>query len=602
MKKKSLWMRVVSFALALVLCACLLPLTNSAQATDTDVSTELSDSDVVYDTKSALIESKGAENSKIISLLNSQELHPQKTGYAALDKLLESIVSSYDGMTTAEKVKACYAWTIQNIDYSWAGYSSKNSGYDGFNQTYPYDDYEEGLQQAYPEETIARVYYTISKKKGVCYDYAAVFCVLVRYIGIDAYVHTGQYVFEEALGYNGTDHGHHGWTEVVLDGTYYIFDTQREYRFTSDGTGTIDYKRFFGITTGDEHYYRYTEETSINAERDAGFLSVSAHREKLVSISSVSSCSGSVTGTGKYDVGTNATLTAVPNDGVNFQGWYDKKGNLLCSDTTYTFEVTGATTVYAMFEGDYFYDISSTAWYRDYAITAAENGLITGTSPYKFDASVEMTRATVVQIIANMEGVDLSGYTSSNFTDVEDGKWYTPAIAWAEENGIVAGVSSTKFAPNDSITREQCLVMIVNYLEWKGIDMDAVAWWNLSYTDKNEISDWAQEAVCKAANANLMSGYTDGTLRPQNEIIRSEGVTIFVHTLDYLAEIAAQGDDETGNDDTTVGDDTQIETPDEGDSSDDTQTETPDEGDGSDDTQTETPDESEGSESTEQAA
>lgn len=123
-------MRLIGFMLALVLCFTP-SFTAFAQATD--------DPTLVADDKSAMIVDKNVSNSQIISLLNSQTLHPQKTGYAALDKLLDSVLAPYANQSTAEKVKACYAWTIKNIDYSWAGYTAKNSGYDGFKEKYPYN-------------------------------------------------------------------------------------------------------------------------------------------------------------------------------------------------------------------------------------------------------------------------------------------------------------------------------------------------------------------------------------------------------------------------------------------------------------------------------
>lgn len=535
MRDKLFGTRAICLALTFVLCMAALPLP-CAQAAD------LTQEDI--DTKSAMIVERSADNTEIINLLNKQTLHPQKTGYTALDKLLASVLEPYANQTTAEKVKACYAWTIRNIDYSWAGYTKSNSGYDGFKETYPYNDYEDGLQKAFPEDVIARTYYTMDKHKGVCYDWGAVFAVMVRYIGIDAYVHTGDFKFEESLGFSSTAHGHHGWTEIVLDGKYYIFDPQREYRMTDNGRGTINYSRYFGVTSGSANYFRYTEETSINAKRDAGFLSVSAHRQKLVPVNGIASRSGSVTGSGRYDIGTTATLKAVPNTGKNFEGWYDAQGNLLSSELSYAFRVEGKTTVYAMFEGDLFYDIPANAWYEEYAMRAAEMGLIAGTAPHRFGGNVQMSRAMAVQIIANMEDADLSAYTDTRFADVPTGQWYTAAIGWASENGIVSGVSETKFEPDRSVTRQELLTMAVNYLTKQDVEMKSVDWDDLPYVDKDTISDWAVEPVCRAAYANLMSGYEDGTLRPKNKIIRSEGVTVFIHVIDFM-EAAAQGGDDS---------------------------------------------------------
>lgn len=518
-------LRVASLFLALVLC--FMPFISAyAQAAD--------DPTIVADNRSAMVVERNVSNSQIISLLNSQTLHPQKTGYAALDKLLASVLAPYANKSTAEKVKACYAWTIQNIDYSWAGYTKKNSGYDGFKEKYPYNDYEDGLQKAFPEDVIARTYYTMSKHKGVCYDWGAVFAVMMRYIGIDAYVHTGDFKFEESLGFSSTAHGHHGWTEVVLDGKYYIFDPQREYRMTNDGKGTINYSRYFGVTSGDSNYFRYTEETSVNSKRDAGFLSVSAHRQKFVPINGIASRSGSVSGSGKYDIGTTVTLTASPIADKAFDGWFDKNGNLLSKQPTYSFIVSGETTVYAMFDDDLFYDISSDSWYLSSAMKVANAGLISGTAPHRFDGNVTMTRAMATQIIAKLDDADLSSYTHANFVDVTDGQWYTPAIAWAQENNLVSGVGNSKFEPNRGVTREEFVTLITRYLDQKEIVMQTMDWTDLSFTDKNAISDWAQDAVCRATATHLISGYPNGSFQPKNQLTRAEGITIFSSVMDLM--------------------------------------------------------------------
>lgn len=468
--------------------------------------------------------------SNINSLLNSVELHPQKTGYAALDKLLDSIMASCAGKTTAEKVQYCYDWTVRYIDYSWAGYTKSNSGYDGFNVAYPYNDLEDGLQKAFPDDVIARTYYTIKNHKGVCYDWGAVFAVMVRYIGIDAYVHTGKFRFEESkYGYN--NYGHHGWTEVCINGKNYIFDPQREYRMCNDGKGTISHTRYYGLISGDTNYDRYTPETKINAQRDAGFLSVSAHRQKLVNINTVASRSGTVAGAGRYDITSSVTLTATPQSGKDFAGWYDYSGNLLSSELAYTFTVTGPTTVYAMFSGDQFYDVND-QWYANDALRAGEMGIITGTAAYRFDGDLKMTRASVVKMLTNAENVDLSGYTSTVFQDVPAGQWYTSSIAWAYENGIVSGTSATTFKPDATVTREQFLAIVIRYLNWKNVKLTAT---EVNYTDADSISDWAKPQIEQAQGIGLIVGYNDGRLGAKDSLSRAQGVSIMMRTIDFLA-------------------------------------------------------------------
>lgn len=212
-------------------------------------------------------------NDAVRELLNGVELHPQRTGYPELDKMLEDIFVPYQDSDNYTKLKAAYDWTIRNINYSWAPYSQNWApAYDCFVPRYDLA-YEEGLQEAMPWEIVNRTYHSVKYREGICYDYAAVFAVMARYLGFEAFVHTGYFVFE--AGY-GTGSGHHGWAEVCIDGVNYIFDPQRDYRMSANGTADIpDY--YFGIPM--ENAWRYSPETEVNAARDAGFLPVAAERE-----------------------------------------------------------------------------------------------------------------------------------------------------------------------------------------------------------------------------------------------------------------------------------------------------------------------------------
>lgn len=518
--------RLLSLLLVFVLCFSALPILSTEAAAANEM-TELS---VDRSLTQAELAELPAELTKeeaafdINAVLNSVELHPQRTGYAALDKLLENILKPYANASTAKKVQVCYDWTVRNINYSWSGYKGEKSGYYGFNRKYPYNDYEEGLQKAFPEEVIARTYYTMSKHEGVCYDWGAVFAVMMRYIGIEAYVHTGIFRFEW-----DTQWGHHGWAEVKINGTNYIFDPQREFRMCGDGKGTISHTRYYGLRYSDTD--RYQQETKVNAKRDAQFLPVTAHRKKFVPINAVASRSGKVTGAGKYDITTTATLRAVPNAGKSFAGWYDASGKLLSSDTAYSFTVSGPATVYAMFADDKFYDIRNNDWYAGAAMRAADLGLISGTRPHRFDGKIAMSRAMVVMILANLEKADLSGYTNTKFSDVKTGQWYTRAVAWANENGIVSGTNKGTFLPDASVTREEFVVIMANYLKWKQFELTDA---ELPYSDQDAIRAWALSAVKKIQGAGMISGFPDGTFRPQNSLSRAEGVAILVHLVDFM--------------------------------------------------------------------
>lgn len=486
-----------------------------------------------------------AQGFDINAVLDGAELHPQRTGYAALDKILADIVKPLAGMSTSQKVQTLYDWTVRNIDYSWEGYKSHT--YEGFAVAYPLDDYEDGLQRAIPQEIIDRTYYTMRNHKGVCYDWGAVFAVMMRYIGLESYVHTGMFRFE-----TDTSTGHHGWAEVKIDGVNYIFDPQREYRMCGDGVGAISHTRYFGLRYGDTD--RYTQETTKNANRDRWWLPVDANRVKAVIVEALASRSGNAQYSGHRNVGDNVTLHAYSNeDNKPFLGWYDTAGNLLTTEEDYSFTVADNATFIAMFEGDYFYDIPAGVWYADSAVKAAAGKIAGGTKPYYFGGEERLTRAMAVQLIANLAGADLSGYdskTADRFTDVPQDKWYAPAVAWAVDNGVAKGISENHFQPDAFIDREQFAVMVTGYLdslhlnEYETVDEngETVGVWmsdcyaaleDSGYTDAGKISPWANLAMTKAVARGFVNGYEDKTLRPQNTLTRAEGVKIIINAKDW---------------------------------------------------------------------
>lgn len=98
-------------------------------------------------------------------------------------------------------------------------------------------------------------------------------------------------------------------------------------------------------------------------------------------------------------------------------------------------------------------------------------------------------------------------------------KYYAPYIAWAEDNNIVLGFGDGTYRPDEIITREQAAVITKRYMQYKGKTISEA---ELSYSDKNLISDWALNGVKCCAASRIMIGHTDNTFAPQNQIIRAE--------------------------------------------------------------------------------
>ncbi len=110
---------------------------------------------------------------------------------------------------------------------------------------------------------------------------------------------------------------------------------------------------------------------------------------------------------------------------------------------------------------------------------------------------------------------------ASSFEDVAADMWYADAIAWAAENGIVFGYNEKTFAPNDTVTREQIAAIFYRYAQYKGVNTKASSALK-GYTDVDEVSDWAMDAVKWAKATGFMIGRTTTTLNPAEGTMRSE--------------------------------------------------------------------------------
>lgn len=167
-----------------------------------------------------------------------------------------------------------------------------------------------------------------------------------------------------------------------------------------------------------------------------------------------------------------------------------------------------------------FTDVPSGAWYADAVYLLADKGILSGTDTHTFSPTGTVTRVMLVTMLGRMAGINPADYTGSVFKDVPADAWYAPYVAWAYENGIATGYGGGVFSPNSTITREQLCVFLVRYA---GATKTALpTGGGTDFADAASISSWAQHAVSLVAGARLISGYTDGSFRPQDAARRAE--------------------------------------------------------------------------------
>ena len=244
--------------------------------------------------------------------------------------------------------------------------------------------------------------------------------------------------------------------------------------------------------------------------------------------------------------GAAVTITATPDRGyqVNAVTVTDRFGDAVQvtenADGTYTFTMpNGQVTITATFVeteapvGEPFLDVNEGDWFYDAVAYAYENGIMDGVGGNRFAPNSATTRAQLVTILYRLEGQPaVSG--DLPFTDVEAGTWYTNAVVWAAQNGIVNGVGDDTFAPGNDLTREQLVTILYRYAEAKGYDVSASA--DLAgYPDGEEIQAYAREAMAWAVAENIIQGMEDDTLKPAGNASRAQIATILMRFCEGVA-------------------------------------------------------------------
>lgn len=168
-------------------------------------------------------------------------------------------------------------------------------------------------------------------------------------------------------------------------------------------------------------------------------------------------------------------------------------------------------------------DVELNAWYHEAVDYVVEYGIMAGVSTTAFQPNGSLTRGQVVQILHNLEGKP-EETAEAPFTDTA-GHWALEAIAWAAQNNVVAGYDDGTFGPEKLVTREEFAQMMYNYAKFKGYDLTAGG--DLAqFPDAGAISDWAETALSWANGKGLINGHDNGTIDPQGNTTRAQAASI----------------------------------------------------------------------------
>jgi len=170
-----------------------------------------------------------------------------------------------------------------------------------------------------------------------------------------------------------------------------------------------------------------------------------------------------------------------------------------------------------------FDDVHSYDWFYNAVVWAYEYQIMNGVSATLFQPHIDMTRAMLVTVLWRYAGMPDAG--ESAFDDVDSGRWYSTAVAWAYENAIVTGHSASIFGTNEPVNREQMYTILYRYMHFANLtipieDEERI----LKFADENDISDWAVDAMYFMNDAGIMFMLStmDISARPKDNAFRGE--------------------------------------------------------------------------------
>ena len=172
-----------------------------------------------------------------------------------------------------------------------------------------------------------------------------------------------------------------------------------------------------------------------------------------------------------------------------------------------------------------FKDVKKSDWFYNAVEYTYKNNIISGYDKTTFAPNDKITRAMMVTILYRMEGSP-NNNGKSKFSDVPTNEWYSKAIKWASEKGIVNGYGGTNnFGPNDNIIRQDLAGILRNYAKYKKKNINVLA--NLTnFKDYKKVENYAVTSMKWAVGNGVITGNSDGTLNPKGNATRAEAAAM----------------------------------------------------------------------------
>lgn len=168
-------------------------------------------------------------------------------------------------------------------------------------------------------------------------------------------------------------------------------------------------------------------------------------------------------------------------------------------------------------------------WAKNEINIMREKGIINGVTETEFRPDGVVKRGEVAKLIAKV--FDLTSSAPSVFADVTENDWFTEYVDAVAEHGFMRG-DGDQFRPENAMTREEICMILATVAEKYNVSAEENA---IVFSDENEISDWAKEAVELAVGTGFMNGMGDGEFAPKQQVTRAQITVILCRVMERLS-------------------------------------------------------------------
>ena len=180
-------------------------------------------------------------------------------------------------------------------------------------------------------------------------------------------------------------------------------------------------------------------------------------------------------------------------------------------------------------QGKGFADLGTAQWASNAINILSERGIIAGRSETEFCPQDTITREEFLRlVIASLNIIGVSE-NANTFSDVDESAWYVSTVETAVACGIVSGMSEEKFGVGIPITRQDMATILYRAVKYAEVNLYSVA--EPEFSDEDDIPDYAKEAVGALSKAKVINGMEDGTFMPKKTATRAEAAVMLYNLL-----------------------------------------------------------------------